>query len=102
MVGLPEPGGRARLTSLLPQDRQFRAAAWSDVSERRRKDDYDDGCPRRIDRQVVRLPPIETRERPAAAKKADVEHGGPRKIAQDRHARRVHVADGVVGTAIRP
>src|ERR671914_955769 len=48
----------------------------SDVSEHRRKDDHDDRRPHGIDRQVIRLPPFEARERSAPSQKAGVEHGG--------------------------
>src|SRR3712207_9052822 len=41
--------------------------------------------PHGIDRQVLRLPPFETRERSAPAQKADVEHGGPRQVDQENH-----------------
>src|SRR5215213_10512796 len=54
----------------------------SDVSEHRRKDDHDDRSPYGIDRQVIRLPLFEARERSAPSQKADVEHGGPRQIDQ--------------------
>jgi hypothetical protein len=57
----------------------------SDVSEHRRKDDHDDRRPHGIDRQVVRLPPFEARERSVPSQKADVEHGGPRQIDQKNH-----------------
>src|SRR5215210_2485844 len=56
--------------------------ALSGVPEHRRKDDHDDRRPHGIDRQVIRLPPFEARERSAPSQKAEVEHGGPRQIDQ--------------------
>src|SRR6185369_498700 len=57
----------------------------SDVSEQRRKEDYDHRCPRAVDRQVIRLPFFEGDERSAPSQEANVEHGGPRQIDQENH-----------------
>src|SRR5207249_11511710 len=57
----------------------------SDVSEQRRKEDHDYRRPRDVDRQVIRLPAFEIRERPAPSQEAEVEHGGPRQIDQENH-----------------
>src|SRR5215211_4036601 len=57
--------------------------ALSGVPEHRRKDDHDGRRPQGIDRQVIRLPPFEARERSAPSQKAEVEHGGPRQIDQE-------------------
>ena len=57
----------------------------SDVPEYRRKADHDDRRPHGVDRQVIRLPPFEARERSTPSQKADVEHGGSRQIDQKNH-----------------
>src|SRR4028118_728408 len=57
----------------------------SDVPEHRREDYHDDRRPRGVDRQVIRLPPFEARERSAPSQKADVKHGGPRQVDQKDH-----------------
>src|ERR671917_405255 len=57
----------------------------SPVVEQWWKDDHDDRRPHGIDRQVVRLPPFESRERSTPSQKADVEHDGPRQIDQKDH-----------------
>src|SRR4030095_13540877 len=63
----------------------------SDVSEQRRKEDYDHYRPRAVDRQVTRLPFFEGGERSAPSHEAEVEHGGPRQIDEKNH---VHTEGG--------
>src|SRR5215204_5894532 len=55
----------------------------SDVSKHRREDDHDNRRPHRKDRQVLRLPALEARERFVSSQQAYVEHRGPRQIDQE-------------------
>jgi hypothetical protein len=65
--------------------RQDKRPSQSDVAEHRREGNHDDRRPADKDRQIIRLPPFESRERSATAQKAEVEHGRPRQIDQENH-----------------
>src|SRR5215212_4802451 len=71
---------RAMMAPMIPT-----ASTLSDVPEHRREDDHDNRRPHGIDRQVIRLPPFEERERPTPAEEAHVEHGGPGKVDEQDH-----------------
>src|SRR3982751_5019576 len=77
---------RSHSTGLASRNlRRKRSPKGSDVPEHRRKDGHDDRRPRGVDRQVIRLPSLEGRERSAPSQKADVEHGGPRQVDEENH-----------------